>query len=241
MTAYYACSICLSGKRYVYGQATFTNQGKVLDFADASANLGQQDAQLKNDCAAVLKNGTDDQKKQCRGDMNSDCAKKLDNACQQTGLYDILINNPIPKSALPTQCDETLIGYSDSTCFQWLAPKIVKATIVFDYKGFLDLPRAIANSLNAASLRYLEDTATIKVVETSKDPAAKDPTAIIPTNIASVAELSVDSTTTTSTPSISTYTSTLTQTASNLNLTTNSSFLQCSFSLVILSLVALLV
>lgn len=236
-TAYFICSVCFSGKRYIYGQASFS-RGNYLDFADGSGNnFGREDVKQKNNCANALASGSDEQKKQCRGNMSDDCAKKMDNTCGATGLYNMLVNNPVPQSALPAVCDDTVTGYSESACFQWLVPKMTKATIVFDYRRFKDLPREIASSYSNTT-RLLESEATVKVV--AQDPVQqKDPTAAIPSNVALVTttEIAVDGATVTSAPTADQYVQDLAQTSAEITLA--QSFLSASFT-VLIALFALL-
>lgn len=236
-TAYYICSVCLSGKRYSYAQASFSN-GKYLDFADGSINFGREGAKEKNNCANALASGTSEQKANCRGNMSDDCAKKMDNTCGATGLYNMLVNNPLPQSALPAVCDDTATGYSESGCFQWLMPKITKATIVFDYRRFNDLPREIANSFGTTS-RLLQTDATVKVV--AQDPVQqKDPTAVLPSSVSQItsSEVAVDGATTVTAPTASQYITELAQTSANVTLA--QSFLSASINLLVIALVALL-
>jgi hypothetical protein len=236
--AYFICSICLSGKRYIYGQASFIN-ANYLDFNDGTGNnLGKDDIKQKNNCAKALASGSAGEKVECRGNMNDDCAKKMDNSCGATGLYNILVNNPVPQAAMPAICDDTFTGYSESGCFQWLMPKITKATIVFDYRRFMDLPREIANSF-ATATRVLQTGTTIKVV--TQDPVQqKDPTAVIPTSIAQVSsnEITVDGATINTMPTASQYIQDLAQTSATIKL--SHGFLSSSVSVLLVAFFALL-
>ena len=242
---YVICSFCLSQKRYLFAEGKFSITGNLIDFTDGSKanDLGKQSVQAQNDCAQSLKNGTSSEKKQCRGDINDECGKKMDDACKSTGLYDILVNNPVPTSPLPTQCDDSLATYTESNCFNWIMPKITKATIVFDYKGFLDLPRGIANSISAGGspngVRLLQ-TIAVKVV--SNDVVAQfDTKAIIPTNIAQVttSEVSVDSSTVAAAASASNYINSLSQTTSQVTL--SNTFINYSINLLIVCFIGLLI
>ncbi len=99
-SAYMICSVCLSGKRYAYAQASFAIAGNLIDFADAAGNdLGKENVKKQNNCASALASGSSEQKVQCRGEMSDDCGKKMDKACGATGLYNMLVNNPLPQSA----------------------------------------------------------------------------------------------------------------------------------------------
>jgi hypothetical protein len=237
-TAYFICSICFGGKRYIYGQASFSN-ANFLDFNDGTGNnLGKDDIKQKNNCAKALASGSAGEKVECRGNMNDDCAKKMDNSCGATGLYNMLINNPVPQAALPLICDETVTGYTESGCFQWLMPKITKATLIFDHRRFKDLPREISNSFTNA-IRVLQTDSTIKVV--AQDPVQlKDPNAVIPISIAQVSstEITVDGATINTTPTAVQYIQDLAQTTATINL--SHSFLSTSISVLLVALSALL-
>ena len=244
-TTYMVSSFCLSGKRYRFTEGKFSISGNLIDFTDGNnANdLGRQATKVQNNCAQSLKSGNSTEKQGCRGNINDDCANKMDNACKATGLYDILVNNPVPSDPLPTQCDDAYDTYTETNCFNWLMPKITKATIVFDYKGFLDLPRGIANSLAAGGspngVRLLQ-TSNVKVV-TSDVVAQYDTKAIIPTNIAQVTttEVSVDSSTVAAAASATNYIQSLSQTTSQVTL--SNSFINYSLNLIFLCFVALMI
>jgi len=237
-TAYFICSICFGGKRYIYSQASFSN-ANYLDFNDGTGNnLGKDDIKQKNNCAKALASGSNGEKVECRGNMNDDCAKKMDFSCGATGLYNMLVNNPVPQAALPAICDETVTGYSEFSCFQWLMPKITKATIVFDYRRFMDLPRDIAKSF-ATATRVLQTDTTIKVV--TQDPVQlKDPNAFIPSSITQVSgtEITVDGATIDITPTDIQYIQELAQTTATINL--SHGFLSTSVSVLLVALFALL-
>ena len=244
-STYYLCSVCLSGKRYIFSEAKLSKSGLLIDFNDGKGNsLGKQVVDQQNSCAQGLKSGNSTAILKCRGSMSDDCSKKMDNACASTGLYDILINNPVPSSPLPTQCDDSLPTYTENNCFNWLVPKITKATIVFDYKGFLDLPRSIAISVsNGGSLngtRRILQTNTITVVKV--DPVSQsDPKAVIPSTVSQVSttEVVVDKTTVAAAASPSTYINSLTQSAAQVTL--SYSYLQYSFTIFTLALIGLLI
>lgn len=237
-STYYICSVCFGGKRYSFAEASFATSGNLIDFNDGSGNnLGREAVKQQNNCANVLNSGTTEQKAQCRGPINDECSKKMDNTCGATGLYSLLVNNPVPQSALPAVCDDSLTTYSESSCFNWLIPKITKATIVFDYRGFLDLPRSIASSFGTS--RRLQTSDSIKVV--SSDPVQlKDSTASLPATVSQVAntELSVDGATIAQAPSTSDYLTSLAQTTANVNL--NQNFLSYTYSIFVFALFALL-
>jgi len=237
-STYYICSVCFGGKRYTFAEASFPTSGNLIDFTDGSGNnLGREAVKQQNNCANALNSGNSDQKAQCRGQINDDCAKKMDNTCGATGLYNMLVKNPVPQSALPAVCDDSLSTYSDSNCFNWLMPQITKATIVFDYRGFLDLPRAIATSFGTS--RRLQTSSSIKVV--TNDPVQlKDSTAALPATVSQVtnSEVSVDGATVSTAPTANQYLTALTNTVQNVSL--NQSFLSYTYSIFVFALFALL-
>jgi len=153
-------------------------------------------------------------------------------------LYETLVNNPVPQAAIPVVCDDTLSGYTDFACFQWLAPKIIRASIVFDFRRFITLPKEISKSFNTARLLQMEEN--IKVV-TSDPVQLKDTIAVIPSTISEVSpnEVSVDGATTILTPSTDDYAKSLSQTTVSLN--SSSGHYMKAFNIFIIALFALLI
>jgi len=234
-TSYLICSVCLSGRRFLYSMASFTS-GNLFDFADSQGNnIGKDTAQQQNQCNTALASGTTEQKANCRGNMNDDCAKKMDNSCGSTGLYDMLVKNPLPPSPLPPVCDDTVTDYTESACFQWLAPLITKATLVFDYRRLQDLPKEMAKLF---STRRLQSSSTGITIVSQDQVALKDPTAVLPTSVTQVTstEIGVDGATTVSAPSSTAYLNDVMQTAAAVTL--GQSYLSVQFSLLVIALFA---
>jgi len=181
VTDYVFAYMVLAGKRYSYVQAKMSLSGGVLDFFAPGLGLGKKGVEDKRKCNEALAQNNDNTKlEECRGKMNDECARGMDGACKAQGLYERLVNRPLPEAALPSQCDKANPNYTVDSCFSWLEPFIIKSSLSFDYKGFLDLPKSIDRSFRgSAALRYLQTTTQVTV-----DPVtAKDKQAVLPTSL----------------------------------------------------------
>jgi hypothetical protein len=240
LTSYYIAEACISGKRIIYSEATFQMAGNVFDYMDKSpqqGNLGQAMAKQFNDCAAKFKAGTADQKKNCRGPMNDQCANSLDGTCRNTGLYNILASNPQAASPYPDACNSSLTSYSEQGCFNWIVQNLLKATIAFDYRNFSQLPNLINGSISTSGstavasrlLRYLQTVA-------SSDPTSTDSKAQISGSI-SDSDMTVDSATATTVPNPNTYVASLNSVTTTTSL--SSSFIKTSLNLIAIIIMGL--
>jgi hypothetical protein len=212
-------------KRYAFLQADMSLSGGVIDFMAPGQNLGRNEIDNKNLCnQALANNNNSTQVQSCRGNINSDCANGMDFACKDVGLYQRLVDRPLTQAALPVDCDSTYTNYSVDTCFNWLERFIIRGTMAFDYKGFLDLPKSIDRSFRGSTspaLRYLQATTTTNVVV---DPVTKnDSKAVLPSTLTKMdsTSINVDSSTAVSAPSTSTYLNEFTQESSNISLNGN--------------------
>ncbi len=96
LNSYYIATFCINKKRYIFGQANTSLVGNVFDFSNKGAKLGVLLARQNNACANALTQGSNEDKKKCRCDINSDCAAKLDGTCSNTGLYNVMRKKPNP-------------------------------------------------------------------------------------------------------------------------------------------------
>ena len=198
--------MALSTKRYSFIQADLSLSGGVIDFMAPGKSLGKSGIDSKRKCNEALANDNDSaQVKECRGDMSDECSRGMDGACKGSGLYKRLVNKPLPEAALPNDCDTTNPNYSIDICFVWLERFIVKSTMSFDFKGFIDVPRSIDRSFrgSAAGLRLLQSSTDVKVDLVTKN----DPAAVLPSSLSKMdsSAINVDSSTSVSVPNTETY------------------------------------
>ena len=159
----------------------------------------------------------------CRGKMSSECARGMDGACRGSGLYKRMVNRPLPESAVPAQCETANPNYTYDGCFKWLEPFIVKSSLVFDYRGFMDLPRSIDRSFRgsgSASLRYL----VLQYTDVTVDLVTKnDELAILPVQLSKMDNnaINVEGSTAVSSPSTETFLNTFDQSSETIELSHN--------------------
>ena len=95
-----------------------------------------------NACFGVIYSGGKNDKDACRNTFEENCGNELDYRCKESGLYDILTENPIPKNDFPKDCSDR---YNDS-CFAWVNKHILG--------GGLIIRPSIFSSLSLILQRY---------------------------------------------------------------------------------------
>ena len=95
-----------------------------------------------NACFGVIYSGGKNDKDACRNAFKKKCGNELDYRCKESGLYDILTENPIPKNDFPKDCSDR---YNDS-CFAWVNKHILG--------GGLIIRPSIFSSLSLILQRY---------------------------------------------------------------------------------------
>ncbi len=222
ISSYFIAEGCISGQRFIYSEMNSQILGNTFDFMNRGANqggLGQAMAKQFNKCGNALLGGNSADAQSCRGQMNEQCSKALDNTCKNTGLYSQLVNLPQSASPYPDACNDALSSYSESSCFSWIIQNLTKVSIIFDYGNFNNLPQLIYNSISANTattsgrLRYLQEVKTDVTQNDSKatvDGSIKD------------SDLTIDSATATTVPNPNSY-------VSNLNTVTDDTSLGASF------------
>ena len=185
--------------------------------------LAKNDVEEKRKCNEAMNSqsssSNNEKVKECRGNMSDECSRGLDGACKASGLYERLINKPLPEAALPVVCDNTYPDYTLERCFAWLEPIIVKHSLSFSFQGFNRLPSEIDRSFRGGkSLRNLQ-TLTVSV-----DPVTKnDVKAVIPASITKMdaSAISVDQATAVSAPSVEAKVASFDQTSETVTLGQN--------------------
>jgi hypothetical protein len=240
LSNYYVAEGCISGKRFIYSEATFAISGNAFDYLDRSpqqGGIGAAIAQSMNNCGKAFAGSSTTDKQNCRGDMNSQCANSLDQTCRNTGLYDQITNNPQSASAYPDACNSGISTYSDQTCFNWIENNLIKGTLVLDFKNFKNLPNLIYKSISAnqpasSRLRYLQTVAT-------SDPTKTDTKAQVSGTI-NDSDLTVDSATATKIPDANAYVTNLNSVTTLTTLPSGSSnYISISFTLVLIAIFGL--
>jgi hypothetical protein len=184
ITNYYTASVCLQKKRFIFTDISFSLSGNVFDLVSGPhTSIGHDQVKQQNNCGWALKSGTDSDKQKCRGNMNDQCSKSLDQTCKSTGLYNVMANNPSLSSAIPPQCDSTAIGYSDNACFSWIVRHVLRATIVPDIKALINISKNIqteneGTTTATGQLRYLGTATTTDAKVVTTDPTQSDPAVI---------------------------------------------------------------
>jgi hypothetical protein len=173
LTSYYIASFCAGGSRYIYSEATISNQGNKVDFifsSKRSQSFGGATAAQTSNCGLALLTGSHSTKAACRGDMATQCSDALDKTCKNTGLYDNLVRNPATSNPNPDDCNESLPGYSDNNCFEWIMSNMSFGTIALDTEAMNNLPKIIQSGIDDSRRRNRRNLATVS----NNDPSAAD-------------------------------------------------------------------
>ena len=236
INSYYISTLCYAGKRYIYSEVSSTLGGNNFDFGGKKGNgIGDLMVQQNNSCFNAFSQGTDTDKAKCRGDLNSECAQKLDGTCNNTGLYNVLMKNPSISSPYPPQCDDSLSTYSDQKCFDWILKITTKYTVTLNPVGIEGIGVAIAkeNTSTGSRLRYLQDTTTVKI---GSDPTVNDSKAysLVSTVKLGDSALQVDSATATTVPNAALYINNLNTVTDTLKV--SSGYLSISIFMMIIAI-----
>ena len=245
ISSYYIAEGCISGRRFIYSEMTSQIQGNIYDFMNQNpqqgGGLAQQMAQGFNQCGNAFLGGNSAVSQTCRGSMNDQCSKALDNTCKNTGLYTQLVNAPQSASPYPDVCNDSQTGSTDAACFSWIMSNLSRSSIAFDYGNFGKLPQLIYNAISAntasstaasstaaSRLRYLQTVATDATESDSKaqvDGSIKD------------SDLTIDSATAATVPNPNSYVSNLNSVTAQVSL--GASFMNLSFGLFVIVILGL--
>jgi hypothetical protein len=242
MQSFYISEGCLGGDRFIYSEGIFQMSGQQLDFSSGKLPpLGQLIANQSNNCSKAFFSGSDSDKQNCRGPLDSKCAGDLDQACKNSGLYNLINANPQTSSPYPDDCNDSSLTYTDQGCFSWIMKNLTKGTVTFDYQKFQNLPAIISQSIavtTTSNLRYLQSTVVVGTDVTSKDTKAYS---IVSNAKLADSDLTVDSATATTVPSANTYINDLNNSTATIKLVSSSasSTLRVSLSMILIVLIGL--
>ena len=79
-----------------------------------------------NACFGVIYSGGKNDKDVCRNVFKETCGNELDYRCKESGLYDILTENPISVNDYPIDCSDT----ESSRCYNWINKNILGGGLV---------------------------------------------------------------------------------------------------------------
>jgi hypothetical protein len=196
----YIATFCLNNARYIFSQASDNLLGNVIDFMGANittagvagttkVNLGANFSNIVQNCLANFEDGKKDDKDACRDVVNEKCGIELDYTCSQSSLYQEILSNPVPAKALPFECDESNLNFSENTCLNWINRVFLSGTMTLKPSGFLGQNLYTQNSLNHSSgnvFRNLQsnyyvstDSTNFEVYNSNTaDPTATDTTVV---------------------------------------------------------------
>ena len=83
-------------------------------------------SQTLNACFGVIYSGGKNDKDVCRNVFKETCGNELDYRCKESGLYDILTENPISINDYPIDCSSS----SNISCYNWINKNILGGGLV---------------------------------------------------------------------------------------------------------------
>jgi hypothetical protein len=117
-----------------------------------------------NACFGVIYSGGKNDKDVCRNVFKETCGNELDYRCKESGLYDILTENPISFNDIPADCDEP----NSKKCYGWINKNILGGGLVIRSSVFGSLSLMLERYSKQKDVNN-DDTILLENYETSND------------------------------------------------------------------------
>ena len=121
-------------------------------------------SQISNACFGVIYSGGKNDKDTCRNVFKETCGNELDYRCKESGLYDILTENPISFNDIPADCDEP----NSKKCYGWINKNILGGGLVIRSSVFGSLSLMLERYSKQKDVNN-DDTILLENYETSND------------------------------------------------------------------------
>ena len=121
-------------------------------------------SQISNACFGVIYSGGKNDKDTCRNVFKETCGNELDYRCKESGLYDILTENPISFNDIPADCDEP----NSKKCYGWINKNILGGGLVIRSSVFGSLSLMLERYSKQKDVNN-DDTILLENYETCND------------------------------------------------------------------------
>ena len=120
---------------------------KYYDIYYNGTSLSSIQAHIYAGCIAQFSSGGKNDKDTCRNNLMTKCGNELDYRCKESGLYDIISENPIADLVIPKSCTYS----NDNDCLKWIDKNLFNQ-LTLRYSSF----PGISLMVDAASKGYIQ-------------------------------------------------------------------------------------
>ena len=133
---------------------------KYYDIYYNGTSLSSIQAHIYAGCIAQFSSGGKNDKDTCRNNLMTKCGNELDYRCKESGLYDIISENPIADLVIPKSCTYS----NDNDCLKWIDKNLFNQ-LTLRYSSF----PGISLMVDAASKGYIQKSNDEHYVFASKN------------------------------------------------------------------------
>ena len=133
---------------------------KYYDIYYNGTSLSSTQAHIYAGCIAQFSSGGKNDKDTCRNNLMTKCGNELDYRCKESGLYDIISENPIADLVIPKSCTYS----NDNDCLKWIDKNLFNQ-LTLRYSSF----PGISLMVDAASKGYIQKSNNEHYVFASKN------------------------------------------------------------------------
>ena len=140
-----------------YVNGSTISSGIVIDslnnmYYDISYNgtsISSNQTHIYSGCISQFSSGGKNDKDACRNNLKIKCGNEIDYRCKESGLYDIILENPISGLILPKECNKG----NKNECMKWIDKNLFNY-LTLRYSSF----SGFSLMVDAASRGYVQET-----------------------------------------------------------------------------------
>ena len=122
---------------------------KYYDISYNGNSISSKQTHIYSGCISQFSSGGKNDKDACRNNLKIKCGNEIDYRCKESGLYDIILENPIFGLILPKECN---LG-NKNECLKWIDKNLFNY-LTLRYSSF----PGFSLMVDAASRGYVQET-----------------------------------------------------------------------------------
>ncbi len=150
----------INGSSFICAIVEDSLNNKYYDIYYNGTSLSSIQAHIYAGCIAQFSSGGKNDKDTCRNNLMTKCGNELDYRCKESGLYDIISENPIADLVIPKSCTYS----NDNDCLKWIDKNLFNQ-LTLRYSSF----PGISLMVDAASKGYIQKSNDEHYVFASKN------------------------------------------------------------------------
>ena len=119
------------------------------DISYNGTSISSNQTHIYSGCISQFSSGGKNDKDACRNNLEIKCGNEIDYRCKESGLYDIILENPISGLILPKECNKG----NKNECMKWIDKNLFNY-LTLRYSSF----SGFSLMVDAASRGYIQDT-----------------------------------------------------------------------------------